>query len=375
MIRLTNVHTIDNNSESIIIDNKNSSSASIDLDLDNAIAFPGLINSHDHLEFNLFPQLGNKIYESYMEWGPDIHEHNKEIIRSVLKIPKELRSKWGVYKNLLAGITTVVQHGEKLLFNDNIINIYQDCYSLHSVKLEKYWKLKLNKPFTGNKPYAIHAGEGTNEASGKEIDELIKWNILNKKIVAVHGIAMNTQQAKAFDALVWCPDSNFFLYNATAKIGELKKHSKILFGTDSTLSANWNIWQHLRLARSTGMLTDEELYQSLTTAPATIWNLSGSGIEKNNPDIVIAKKKITNNWFSSFFSLNPEDILMICREGNIVLFDDTLLAQLAKNISTESFSKIYINSACKFVKGDLPILIKQIKQYDPTINFPVEIAE
>ena len=32
----------------------------------NAIVFPGLINSHEHLDFNLFPQLGNKVYKNYV---------------------------------------------------------------------------------------------------------------------------------------------------------------------------------------------------------------------------------------------------------------------------------------------------------------------
>ncbi|WP_432326475.1 hypothetical protein ACRQ5D_21140 [Mucilaginibacter sp. P25] len=80
----------------------------------NAIAFPGLINSHDHLDFNLFPQLGNKTYESYTEWGKHIHRAYAVEIASVLKIPIALRERWGVYKNLLCGVTTVVNHGEKL---------------------------------------------------------------------------------------------------------------------------------------------------------------------------------------------------------------------------------------------------------------------
>jgi len=49
----------------------------------NAIAFPGLINSHDHLEFNLFPKLGNRIYNDYIEWGNDINAQNKKQIESV----------------------------------------------------------------------------------------------------------------------------------------------------------------------------------------------------------------------------------------------------------------------------------------------------
>src|SRR5690242_9639325 len=81
------------------------------IEFENAIAFPGLINSHDHLDFNLFPKLGNRIYNNYSEWGKDIHVQNKETIDAVLKIPLPLRTQWGLYKNLLNGITTVVNHG------------------------------------------------------------------------------------------------------------------------------------------------------------------------------------------------------------------------------------------------------------------------
>src|ERR1700754_5330219 len=71
------------------------------LEFEDAIAFPGLINSHDHLDFNLFPALGNRIYNDYTEWGTDIHLQNKETIAAVLRIPKELRIGWSLYKNLL----------------------------------------------------------------------------------------------------------------------------------------------------------------------------------------------------------------------------------------------------------------------------------
>src|ERR1044071_3735591 len=75
------------------------------LNCEGAWAFPGLINSHDHLDFNLFPQLGNKVYSNYADWANDIQKNNGEEIESVLKIPLSLRVQWGVYKNLLSGIT------------------------------------------------------------------------------------------------------------------------------------------------------------------------------------------------------------------------------------------------------------------------------
>ena len=36
---------------------------------ENALAFPGLINSHDHLDFDLFPMTANKVYANYVEWA------------------------------------------------------------------------------------------------------------------------------------------------------------------------------------------------------------------------------------------------------------------------------------------------------------------
>ena len=63
----------------------------------------------------------------------------------------QLRSRWGIYKNLLAGVTTVAHHGEPLEIENPLITVLQDAQSLHSVKFEKYWQLRLNN-FLNNFP-------------------------------------------------------------------------------------------------------------------------------------------------------------------------------------------------------------------------------
>ena len=80
------------------------------IDFGDAVAYPGFINSHDHLDFNLFPQLRSGIYKNYRDWGYDIHRRYKAIIDEVLKIPEPLRIHWGLYTKLLNGFTTVVNH-------------------------------------------------------------------------------------------------------------------------------------------------------------------------------------------------------------------------------------------------------------------------
>jgi cytosine/adenosine deaminase-related metal-dependent hydrolase len=343
---------------------------------ENCLAFPGIINSHDHLDFNLFPQLGNHQYQNYMEWGTDIHRQNKAVIQSVLKIPVALRTRWGMYKNLLNGVTTVVQHGRRLEVPGAPVNIFNGCHSLHSVRLEKWWQFKLNKPFAAPYPFVIHIGEGTDYGSFEEINHLLRWNLLNRKLIGIHGVAMNQEQAANFEALIWCPDSNYFLLGATAAIDKIKTATKILFGTDSTVSADWDIWQQLSRARATGLLTDDELIAALSTTAAQVWQLDKTGRIKENyyADLVVTERK--NAHYSTdtdaFFASGPEHILLIMNRGRIVYFDESLLAQL-NHIDLADYSRIYINKRCKYVAGELPRLIKEIKKYAPGINLPITI--
>lgn len=338
----------------------------LQLFFDNAIAIPGLINSHDHLDFNLFSQLGERLYSSYTEWGQYIHQHYKPEIDAMLAIPVALRAQWGVYKNLLCGVTTVVNHGEKLPVTNVPITIINHLQSIHSVQFEKRWKWRLNNPIRQSRPVAIHVGEGIDEAVHAEIDELLKWNLLNRKLIGIHGVTMNQIQAIGFYALVWCPRSNFYLLGKTAAIDRLKSTVPILFGTDSTLTSHWDIWEHIRSAQATQMLSDAELYASLTTNAAKMLELNtGTLAPGYDADIIIAR-----NAGKDWSGITPADILLVVHKGKIHLFDESLYSQLPYYFS-DGFSKITINDQHKYVYGDLPALMKAIKQYHPSVNFPV----
>ena len=337
-----------------------------------AMIFPGLINSHDHLDFNLFPQLGDSFYKNYTEWGKHIHTEYKMEINEVLKIPAALRTQWGIYKNLLCGVTTVINHGEKLATDGDLINVFQEAQCLHSVGFEKGWKIKLNNLFKKKLPVNIHVGEGDDWLAHNEIYRLARWNLLRRKLIGVHAVAMTEGQAKKFNAIVWCPESNFFLLNKTANVDCLKKHTTILFGTDSTLTSNWDIWGHLKSAGQTGLLNDEELFNTLTENAAKIWQLnSGKIAVGKEADFVIAKAVVAN--FNAFYSLTPADLLLVMHKGQIRLFDEDLLDQL-KGVNKSGFSKICVDSVTKYLQGDLPALMAEIRKYQPKANFPESIT-
>lgn len=342
-----------------------------------ALAFPGLINSHDHLDFNCFSILGKSKYLNYFDWGNHIHETFNSEIEEILQIPESMRVAWGMYKNLITGVTTVVNHGRLLKVTDPIINIYQKVQNIHSVLFEKKWKWKLNNPVLKNRACVVHAGEGVDEQSHKEISELLRYNLLRRHLIAVHGVAMDATQAEKFKGLIWCPESNRVLLDKHANIERLKAHTTLVFGTDSTLTGSWNIWQHLRLARSLRQVTDKELFNMVTSSPARLWNLNCGELAVNkDADIVIAKTNFQTASWSNLYNINPENILMVMHKGNIRMFDKTLLPQLDRPITNLSrFSRISINGVVKYVEGDLPALFKGIRLYHPGINFPFEIYE
>jgi cytosine/adenosine deaminase-related metal-dependent hydrolase len=321
-----------------------------------AMILPGLINSHDHLDFNLFPAIGNRKYANYREWGRDIQSANIETIRQVRNVPIRLRTAWGMYKNLFNGFTTVVNHGDKLYVADEIIKVIQDHQILHSPGFEKAWKWKLNLPFNGQKYIVMHLGEGTDELASKEIDQVIRWNIFKRNIVAVHGVAMSEKQAASFKGLIWCPASNLFMLDETAAIEKLKQKTTVVFGTDSTLTAPWNAWEHFRIAEQTGLMTGEEILAALTTGPAVLWELEGHGslTPGNRADLLVVRR------MENFTALNPEDILLVVCDGDIRLFDQSLSSQI--NV-TGDFCEVKFSGCSKYVVGNFTELLKEIRSY------------
>jgi cytosine/adenosine deaminase-related metal-dependent hydrolase len=356
---------------SLIVDN-------FQVNFENAIAFPGLVNSHDHLEFNCFSRFGDRVYNNYTEWGEHIQKDYKKEINHVLKIPVHLRTMWGIYKNLLAGITTVVNHGSKLEILDPLITVKQEYQCLHSVKFQKGWIWKLNNPFLRNELCVIHTGEGTDLQSYTEIDKLIRWNLLNRKLIGVHGVAMTAEQARHFTGVVWCPESNQILLNKSADVDKWKNVTQVVIGTDSTLSGDWNIWNHLRLARKSGQVSDAELFEMVTKSPSKLWHINNGRLSTGRrADITIVKNKsgqATGGW-NDFYSTDPEDILMVIHKGFIRLFDASLTAQLKKmNFNMSEFTHVSINGCGKFVEGNLPGLMNEIKNYYPETTFPCAAA-
>jgi cytosine/adenosine deaminase-related metal-dependent hydrolase len=346
--------------------------AAAHIDFEGGIAFPGLINAHDHLDFDLYPALGRGPYSDYAAWALDIQRRHRAEIDPVVAIPAALRARWGQYKNLLAGVTTVVHHGAPVA--EDVVEVVSSFQYLHSLRFGGPWRTRLALP--GRAPLMLHLAEGTSAAAAREADRLRRWNLWRRKVIGVHGIALTVEQARRLEALVWCPVSNLFLYGQTAPVEALKAGTRILFGTDSTASGGWNIWDHLRAARRLGKLGDAELQAAVGEMVAQVLSLPGQGrlAVGYRADLVIARTdgKRPGFW-DAFYAVDPADLLMVLRRGRIVLVDGELWPQ-ARPLVEEAVDRVVVGGRTKMVVGGLAALASAIAARHPGVAFPVEIV-
>ena len=268
------------------------------------IAFPGLINSHDHLEFNCYAPTGKPPYRDFLEWSRDVQAQT-QAIAAVETISPATRRKFGLLKNLLWGVTAVADHGGKPM-PDSPLQILARYAAPHSPELAGRFSL------LGLGTVVAHMAEGVSPESRERALAFLDRNWLKRPIAAVHGVSLEQQDFARLAALIWCPASNDFLFGRTADVGHAA--CPILFGTDSTLSAPGTLWDHLRLVR--GLLPDAEILAALTDRAARFWNIRNDGL-------VLARRKAHDLW-DSFFTLTPDDILLVRRGGTTLLQDASL---------------------------------------------------
>lgn len=218
-----------------------------EIDLAGLTVYPGHINAHDHLEFALFPQLGNGPYPNALAWARDIYDPTKSPIAEHLRVPKHVRLLWGGLRNLLAGVTTVSHHNPyEPDFDQNFpVRVVKSYGWAHSLAFDANVRERfLATP--ANQPFLIHAAEGTDASAAQEIFELDRLGVLAHNTVLIHATGVDEEGwhliRQRGASVIVCPRSNLFTLGRAASIPE---DIPVALGTDSPLTARGDFLDEL----------------------------------------------------------------------------------------------------------------------------------
>lgn len=236
----------------------------VHIDAGGHLVYPGLINAHDHLVGTWSPKAGDTGYENVYQW---LDEYNDGPIRQERKgAPADLVIRLGAYRNILSGVTTVVDH---YLRTDG--SEYAGMPLRVIFDFGREWVLRSHtdpaafppwgkgisaelEQTGGEVPFIIHLAEGLDEEARGELTRLSNMGALRHNTVIVHGVALThgdiEKIAAAGAKVIWCPNSNHYLYGETADIRALLDAGvTVALGTDSTVTGSGYLLEEMRYAR------------------------------------------------------------------------------------------------------------------------------
>lgn len=256
-----------------------SASSPLVVDLTGYLILPGLVNAHDHLEFNLFPRLGNGPYTNSEEWARDIYHPEASPIREHLAVSKPVRLWWGALKNLLCGVTTVCHHNpylEEVFDVDFPIHVVKRYGWAHSLAFEKYL-VEAFRSTPPEAPFLVHLSEGKDSRSENEIFVLDRLGALDRRTVLIHGVGLNsagrTLLRERQAALVWCPTSNLFTLGMTLDWSTVRSTACIALGSDSALTAQGDLLDEVHAVNRLAGSSAEFVYSMVTDLAADVLGL------------------------------------------------------------------------------------------------------
>ena len=308
---------------------------------------PGLIDLHNHPEFNIFaswepPQL---FANRYLWRASDIYQR---LVRDpehlLLGAAPLTQSRYAEIRALTAGVTAIQGSSSDDDAKDQPIIRHVDLWNFGAHRGRSMIDLPLEgSPGAANltaildligtgevNAFYLHLAEGRSDdpTSVAEFPRLAAMKALTPATVIIHGVALTTEQlGEVRDAgakMVWSPQSNLRLYDETTRAAEaLRMGVPMAIGADWAPSGSTSLLAELKVARrlllAQGLdVNPKVLVEMVTSKAAVIAGLSGH-VGTLTPgkaaDIVVFERRFQDPW-ENIVEADPSWIELVMVNGN-----------------------------------------------------------
>jgi amidohydrolase family protein len=340
-----------------------------EIDLSGFLIMPGLVNAHDHLQFALYPRLGDPPYRNYIDWGADIHDKYSNVIAKHRTVPKDVRLWWGGIRNLLCGATTVSHHDPlwpELQREDFPVKVVQQYGWGHSLALGGDLRRARSATPEGS-AFVVHACEGVDEQAREELFGLDRMGLLDASTVLVHGLAINKQgialMRERGASLIVCPSSNSFLFEKLPDMALFGTLENVVLGNDSPLTAEGDLLDEIRFAIRSCGVSSERAYRMVTEAPAAVLRLrdAAGSIKISGPGHLIAVRDTGHNAADRFQTLSMADIEFVMIGDRVQLASESIVERLPAQ-TREGLEALWIDGTIRWLRAPVKELLRKAEE-------------
>ncbi len=309
--------------------------------------FPGLIELHNHLAYNVIGLwLVDKKYTNRDQWprgtsyqtnltGPiKVLASHAPLLPAITRYV-ECKSLFGG-TTASQGITLSASNGVRKFFKGLVRNVEETLDpDLPDAKAKigdvaskdaNAFRAQLKKA----KCYLLHLSEGTDAAAHAHFEALTAVNpdALAASLSGIHCVALQPLDFKAMHAngasMVWSPLSNLLLYGQTARVKYAREAGvPVGLGPDWAYSGSKNLLGELKVARAVSAIqklgiSDRELLSMATIGAARIlgWDALVGSIEKGKRADVIVVGGVSADPLDVLFKADEGDVRLCVIDGN-----------------------------------------------------------
>jgi hypothetical protein len=357
------------------------------------IILPGLIDTHNHILFDVFDETHwspTKSYGNHNQWGAEARYkamvNAKQYLNGEAGSPINLNcelNKYGELKGLIAGTTSIAGAGtppsDKACYGTVARTIDQKPNGLPTDKVQmgtlfpnKTSADGVCKNFGSGKTeaYLIHVAEGVDTTARNEFAKLgtittTEGCLYHPKTTIVHGTALGEAElatmATSGMSLVWSPRSNVFLYGAGTDLTKttnvklaLEKGINVSIAPDWSLGGSQNILDEVRFADSVDnaqwgdVISKKALLEMVTINAAKTLGLGsvlGSLEVGKKADLVVLDGD-PNEPYDALLAATPNKVRLVLVNG-APLYGDAVLGPVAQ--ASPACEPLAICDRCKFL--------------------------